>query len=161
MARFTVVQEVQAPAAEVWAALVDWPRHGRWAPMTTVRTVTDRADGVGAGFTARTGIGPLAFDDPMTVVVWEPPHGDRLGRCEVTKSGRVVHGRAWFSVTPLPGPRCRVVWFEDVTVVPHGLTRFAGPLLSLAGRIGFAATLRALARDVERSPAAPDQAGSA
>ncbi|WP_041832615.1 SRPBCC family protein [Actinoplanes sp. N902-109] len=154
MARFTVVQEVGAPASAVWAALVDWPRHGRWAPMTVVRTVTPRPDGVGAGFVARTGMGPLAFDDPMTVVGWQPPSGDgpgdRPGRCEVVKSGRVVHGRAWFSVAPLPDARSRVVWFEDVTVSPRRVTRFAGPLLSVAGRVGFTATLRSLARDLER-----------
>jgi hypothetical protein len=88
------------------------------------------------------------------VVAWQPPAGDEpgdtLGRCEVVKSGRVVHGRAWFTVTPLPGDACRVVWFEDVTVSPRAVTRFAGPLLSLAGRLGFAVTLRLVARDVER-----------
>jgi hypothetical protein len=116
--------------------------------------VTARPDGAGAQFVARTGVGPLAFDDPMTVVVWEPPGGDaagdRPGRCEVTKTGRVVRGRAWFSVAPTPGPGSRVTWTEDVTVTPQRVTRFAGPLLSLAGRLGFAATLRAFARDVER-----------
>jgi len=154
VARFVVVQEVRAPATDTWTALVDWPRHGQWAPLTTVRTVTARPDGVGAQFVARTGVGPLSFDDPMTVVVWEPPGGDapgdRPGRCEVTKTGRVVRGRAWFTVAPAPGARSRVVWAEDVTVTPHRVTRFAGPLLSLSGRVGFAATLRAFARDVER-----------
>ncbi|WP_043511185.1 MULTISPECIES: hypothetical protein [unclassified Actinoplanes] len=153
MARFVVVQEVRVPATATWTALVDWPRHGRWAPLTAVRTVTDRPDGVGAAFVARTGRGPVAFDDPMTVVGWEPPQGDspgdRPGRCEVEKTGRVVRGRAWFSVTPLPDSRSRVVWAEDVTVSPHRVTRFAGPLLALAGRLGFAATLRAFARDIE------------
>jgi hypothetical protein len=153
MARFTVVQDVRAPATAVWAALVDWPRHGQWAPLTAVRTVTPRPDGVGAAFVARTGVGPIGFDDPMSVVVWQPPEGDdpqdRAGRCEVAKSGRVVHGRAWFTVTPLPGARARVVWDEDVTGSPRRVTRLAGPLISLAGRVGFAATLRAFARDVE------------
>lgn len=153
MARFTVVQDVRAPATVVWETLVDWPRHGRWAPLTTVRTVTARPGGVGAAFVARTGVGPFGFDDPMSVVVWQPPGGDTpqdpAGRCEVAKSGRVVHGRAWFTVTPLPGSRARVVWDEDVSVSPRRVTRFAGSLISLAGRFGFAATLRAFARDVE------------
>jgi hypothetical protein len=156
MARFTVVRDVRASASVVWSALVDWPRHGRWAPLTAVRTVTPRPDGVGAGFVARTGLGPLGFDDPMSVVVWQPPAGDAPedpgGRCEVVKSGRVVHGRAWFTVTPLPGSRARVVWDEDVTVSPLAITRFAGPLLSVAGRVGFTATLRAFAHDVEHAP---------
>lgn len=154
MARFTVVQDVRAPAGAVWAALVDWPRHGDWAPLTSVRVVSPRPDGVGATFVARTGIGPLAFDDPMTVVAWLPPRGDSpgdgFGRCDVVKSGRVVHGRAWFTVAPLADRRSRVIWDEDVTVSPRRVTRYAGPLLSIAGHLGFAATLRAFARDVER-----------
>ncbi|GAA2702216.1 SRPBCC family protein [Actinoplanes palleronii] len=150
MTQFVVTQQVRAPAATVWAVLVDWPRHGDWAPLTSVRVTSADATGVGAAFVARTGIGPLAFDDPMTVTRWHPPSGDEPGRCEIVKRGRVVLGTAWFSVVPLPGDRCRVDWGEDVTVTPHRLTRFAGPLLSLAGRIGFGATLRAMAREAEK-----------
>ncbi|MCA2216949.1 SRPBCC family protein [Jidongwangia harbinensis] len=115
---------------------------------------TSRPDGAGAEFVARTGIGWSAFDDPMTVEVWQPPGGnapgDEPGRCEVAKRGRVVLGRAGFSVIPLAAGRCRVDWDEDVTVTPHRVTGRAGPLLSFAGRVGFGATLRAMARDVER-----------
>jgi hypothetical protein len=154
MARFTVTQQVHAPASSVWAAMVDWRRHGDWAPLTAVRVTTSRPDGVGVEFVARTGIGRLGFDDPMTVVLWQPPGGnapgDTPGRCEVVKGGRVVRGTAGFSVVPLHSGRTRVDWDEDVTVTPHAVTRLAGPLLSLAGRIGFGATLRAMARDVER-----------
>jgi Polyketide cyclase / dehydrase and lipid transport len=153
MTRLTVTRDVRATATATWTMLVDWPRHGRWVPLTVVRVESDRPDGVGARFVGRTGVGPLAFDDPMTVVTWEPPGGDdpgdRPGRCEITKHGRLVHGSAAFSVTPLPGRRCRVEWIEDVTVPPRQLARLTGPLVSLIGRAGFAATLRGLARDVE------------
>ena len=153
MARFTVSQEVRASATSVWAAMVDWRRHGDWAPLTAVRVTTSLPPGVGVRFVARTGAGPLAFDDPMTVELWRPPGGDAPGdapgRCEVVKGGRLVLGRAGFSVVPLAGGRCRVDWDEDVTVMPHRVTRFAGPLLSLAGRVGFGATLRKMARQVE------------
>ncbi len=161
MARFSVSLDVQAPATRVWAVLVDWPSHGDWAPLTTVRVTTARADGIGAGFVGRTGIGPLAFDDPMTVVHWEPPAGDdpgdAPGRCDVQKHGRVVHGKAWFDVTPLPGRRARVVWHEDVTVSPRRLTRYAAPLLSLIGKVGFGRTLRAMARVAEQKPGDRDR----
>lgn len=153
MPRFTVSRDVRASATATWEALVDWPRHADWVPLTVVRVESEQAGGVGARFVARTGLGPLAFDDPMSVVAWETPGGDdpgdRPGRCEITKHGRVVHGGAAFSVTPLPGRRCRVEWMEDVTVSPRRLTRYAGPLVTLIGRAGFAATLRGLARDVE------------
>ncbi|MEU4690948.1 SRPBCC family protein [Actinoplanes sp. NPDC023714] len=147
MARFTVTRDVAASAADAWAVLVDWPRHGDWVPLTTVRTLTPRPDGVGARFVARTGVGPLGFDDPMTVTVWEPPQGDRPGRCEVVKSGRVVLGSALFTVIPLGAARCRVAWTEDVTV----LSRHADPVVGFAGRFAFAATLRAFAKDAERA----------
>jgi hypothetical protein len=149
MARFTVSSEVGAPATKVWDALVDWPRHGDWVPLTRVWVTTDRAGGVGAEFVGRTGVGPVAFDDPMRVVRWEPPEGDKRGLCEVVKLGRLLHGRAWFSVTPLPGGRCRVVWDEDVTVTPVRVTRFGAPLLSLVGKAGFVMMLRTMAREVE------------
>jgi hypothetical protein len=156
MARFSVSVDVRAPASRVWAELVDWPQHGNWAPLTSVRVTSARPDGVGAAFVGRTGIGPLAFDDPMTVVLWQPPAGDgpgdQPGRCDVRKHGRVVHGTAWFEVLPLPAGRSRVLWHEDVTVSPVRLTRFAGPLLSAAGTIGFRRTLRMMARQVERTP---------
>jgi hypothetical protein len=151
VARFTVFQDVRAPAATAWAVLTDWPRHGGWVPLTVVRTVSARPDGVGAAFVARTGIGPAGFDDPMTVVAWQPPEGDQPGTCEVVKSGRVVHGRALFTVTPLPDGRCRVAWTEDVTISPRGITRFVDPLVSLGGRQAFAAAMRAFAREAERA----------
>ncbi|WP_229067549.1 SRPBCC family protein [Actinoplanes sp. DH11] len=155
MARFTVTQDVRAPASVAWAVLVDWPRHGDWVPLTTVRTLSPRPDGVGARFVARTGAGPLGFDDPMTVVGWEVPEGDepgaRPGRCEVVKSGRVVHGRALFTVAPLAGGGARVTWHEDVTLSPRRITRHAEPVVAAAGRLAFAATMRAFARDAERA----------
>lgn len=148
MARFTVTRDVAAGATDVWNALVDWPRHGDWVPLTTVRVRTDRPGGVGAEFVAFTGLGPLGFDDHMRVVVWEPPVAGGPGTCEVVKLGRVLRGRARFTVTPLAGRRCRVVWFEDVTLTPHAITRFGGPVLSLVGRLGFTSMLKALERDV-------------
>ena len=156
MAQFRVSVDVRAPASRVWAELVDWPKHGDWAPLTVVRVTTPHAEGLGAGFVARTGIGPLAFDDPMTVVHWQPPAGDdpgdAPGRCDVEKHGRVVLGRAWFEVIPQPGRHSRVVWHEDVTVTPESLTRYAAPLLALIGRVGFGRTLKAMARTAEQNP---------
>jgi hypothetical protein len=154
VATFTVAVDVAAPASRVWAALVDWPNHGHWAPLTAVRVTTPRPDGLGAGFVARSGLGPLGFDDPMTVTHWEPPAGDEPGsapgRCDVDKHGSVIRGLARFDVLALTGRRTRVVWFEDVTVVPHGLDRLTAPAVALAGRLGFGRALRTMARDIER-----------
>ena len=150
---------VRAPAGAAWAALVDWPAHGRWVPLTRVHVLTATGDGVGARFVGRTGIGPLAFDDPMEVVEWVTPpepgpsageRGGRAGgyRCTVVKQGRVVLGRAWFTVVPVPGG-CRVTWAEDVEVAPVRLTRLLTPLIAAAGRAGFARMLAAMAAEVE------------
>lgn len=151
MARFLVNQHVAAPSTVTWSILTDWPRHAGWVPLTSVSVTTGRAAGVGAGFLARTGIGRFAFDDPMTVATWQPPGGDmpgdRPGRCDVTKHGSFIRGRAWFTVTPLPGGHSRVVWGEDVTVWPHRLARFTAPVFTLVGWVGFKGTLRAMARE--------------
>lgn len=150
MARFTAVVEVAAPAERTWAALVDWPAHGRWVPLTRVDVLTPSGAGVGARFVGRTGLGPLGFDDPMEVVRWEPPVEGRPGRCRVVKQGGVVRGEAWFEVHDLPGGRSRVAWTEDVVLVSALLTRAVRPLVELGGRIAFTRTLRAMAAEVER-----------
>ncbi|HYJ74105.1 MAG TPA: SRPBCC family protein, partial [Kineosporiaceae bacterium] len=73
MARFTAVVDTPAPPERTWKALTDWPSHGRWVPLTRVTVLTPSASGVGARFVGRTGLGPLAVDDPMEVVEWREP----------------------------------------------------------------------------------------
>ena len=144
--------DVAAPATAVWARLTDWPAHGRWVPLTTVRVLTDRPDGVGARFVGRTGAGPLGFDDPMEVVEWRPPEGWAGGRCAVVKQGRVVTGGAHFEVESKAGGGCRVTWTEEVELGPAALrplTRVAAPLISVGGKAAFTRMLRLMAREVE------------
>ncbi|GAA4357672.1 SRPBCC family protein [Angustibacter luteus] len=158
-ASFTVRREVAAPAAAVWALVTDWPSHGRWVAGTRVRTTSARPDGVGAAFVARTGLGPVGFDDPMTVTRWEPPTADAAGRCDVRKTGRVVLGEASFVVTPLGERRCRLDWTEDVEVA--GIRRL--PLSAWASRqVGaaiFAVVARRLAAEVEAGQPGPASPG--
>lgn len=159
MVRVGVERAVQAPASAVWAALVRWENHGRWVPLTTIEVLTPSGEGVGARFSGRTGLGPLSFDDPMEVVAWDPPVGDSAGdppaRCEVLKHGRLILGRAWFTVTPTAGQACQVGWFEEIEVAPVRLTRPFGPLVALIGRIGFARMLAVMAGEVEASTERP------
>jgi hypothetical protein len=145
---FVASVEVEAPAAATWAALVDWPSHARWIPLTTVRVLTASPSGIGARFVGRSGLGPIGFDDPMEVVEWRPPAAGEAGRCSVVKQGRVVLGTAAFEVHDLPGGRSRVDWVEDVDVVPVVLTRPFDRLIAVAGRLAFTRTLRAMAREV-------------
>lgn len=159
MARFAAEVEVDAPAAAVWDRLVDWPAHGRWVPLTTVRVLTPRGDGVGARFVGRTslaavGLPRVGFEDAMEVTEWSPPTGGRPGRCSVRKLGRVIRGTAAFDVVEVgpagdgsPG-RTRVIWVQEVLLPPVALTRPLDRLVALVSRLGYTATLRKMAREL-------------
>lgn len=149
MARFTASIDVRAPVSQVWERITDWPAHARWVPLTTIRLTTDRPDGVGAGFVARTGIGSVCFDDPMEVMEWTPPADGRPGYVRVSKHGRVVLGWAGFEVAPGPGDGSRVRWTEDVQLAPVWLTRPVSRLIEIAGRFGFHRALQAMAAEIE------------
>ncbi len=153
MPHVVVSLDVAAPAAATWERLTDWPAHGRWVPLTTVRVTSAAPRGLGARFVGRTGVGPLAFDDPMEVVESSPPVGDEAGTCRVVKSGRVVLGSARFDVAPTPSGS-RVTWTYDVDLAPVRLTR---PFRAVTGRAvaaGVRRALQAMAREVEREQAA-------
>jgi uncharacterized protein YndB with AHSA1/START domain len=150
MARFAVSVSIAAPVEQVWQRITDWPEHGRWIPLTTVRVTSDRGAGVGATFVGRSALGPFGFDDPMEVVEWSPPIGGLAGHCRVQKHGRVVLGWAAFEVRPGAGGRDSVLeWTEEVEIAPVRLTRPAGGLIAAVGRAGFARALRAMARELE------------
>jgi carbon monoxide dehydrogenase subunit G len=103
VALIEIVRDVRLSPQESWNRLTDWEQHGRFVPLTTV-TRTD------SGFVARTGVGPIAFDDPMDVAEWREPSS-----CRLEKRGRVVVGWAELSVEPL-GDGSRVTWREDIHV---------------------------------------------
>jgi hypothetical protein len=150
MARIRVRREIAAPAPRVWALLTDWPAHGRWVALTRVRTTSARPDGVGATFVGRTGIGPLGFDDPMTVTAWQPPTPTGTGVCTVLKTGRVVLGSATFLVEPVGASGCVLTWTEDVEVAVVRRLPFAQAVSRWVGTLVFASVARKVAREVER-----------
>ncbi len=149
MARFTATADSTAAPRELWDVLVDWPAHGRWVPLTRVTVLTASGKGVGARFVGRTGLGPLAFDDPMEVTRWTVPDGTRPGVCHVVKQGRLVLGEAWFEVAPRPGGGSRVTWTEEIEIAPARLTRPFAPLLALVGRLAFTRVMRRAAREAQ------------
>jgi hypothetical protein len=115
---FCLERTVPLPLDETWRRLTEWPRHGRAVPLTRVRVRTAPPTRTGTVVVARTGLGPLAFDDTMEVTVWEPPGDGTPGRCRLQKRGRVVGGWAEIEVRPGPGGRTRVLWREDLRVRP-------------------------------------------
>ncbi|MFF9753089.1 SRPBCC family protein [Streptomyces sp. NPDC014344] len=146
MATFQLERSASLPSDEAWRRLTTWSRHGEVVPLTRVTVTTPPPTGEGTVFVARTGVGPLAFDDPMEVTVWRPPTGGSPGFCRLEKRGRVVLGWAEIEVRPGPGGRSGVVWREDVRV------RFLPPacdaLLARAGRAVFGRAVgRLLRRD--------------
>lgn len=110
------------PLDEAWRRITAWPRHGDVVPLTVVRVVPPGPTREGTRVVARSGLGPLAFDDPMEVTLWRPPTDGSAGICRLEKRGRVVLGWAELEVRPGPGGRTRVVWREEIRL------RFLPPL---------------------------------
>jgi hypothetical protein len=148
MAPVRSVLDIKASPDEVWALVTDWPAHGRWIPFTVVTIDDDSpsSSGLGTQFTGRTALGPVGFDDPMTVTEWQPPDGSSAGHCRLVKRGRWIVGSAEISVSPRPDG-CRLVWTEDVS--PRWTPKFADPLVSMVGRVLFDGTLRKLAAELD------------
>ncbi|WP_406378994.1 SRPBCC family protein [Streptomyces sp. NBC_00197] len=142
MALFVLERASSLSVAESWRRLTDWPRHADVVPLTRVIVRTPPPTGPGTVFVARSGIGPLAFDDPMEVTVWRPPLDGGPGRCRLEKRGRFVTGWAEIEVHPADGGGSRVVWREDVNV--RGLPGLADRPLERSARWMFGRAADAL-----------------
>lgn len=103
MALFRIDRESSLPADEVWRRLTAWERHADVVPLTRVSVRTPPPSGEGTVFVARTGIGPVGFDDVMEVVTWRPAAGGG-GLCRLEKRGSFVTGWAEIEVSPGRGP---------------------------------------------------------
>ncbi|MEU3861823.1 SRPBCC family protein [Streptomyces sp. NPDC028722] len=113
---FSFERTVPLPLEETWRRLTEWPRHADAVPLTRIKVLTPAPTREGTRFVARSGVGPLAFDDVMEVTVWHPPADDEAGLCRLEKRGRVILGWAEIEVRPGPGGRSRVVWREELWV---------------------------------------------
>jgi hypothetical protein len=148
VARFTAVARSPRPAGPTWQLLTDWPAHGRWIPLTVVEVLTPHGRGLGARFNGRTGVGLLAFDDPMEVVEWRDPAPGVPARVRLAKQGRVVLGGAEIEVEDTPDGGSVVRWTEDVQLVPVRLTRPLDRVVAAFGRRAFERSLRAMTREL-------------
>lgn len=144
VATFLLERTAPLPLDETWRRLTAWHRHGDAVPLTRVTVTTAPPTGPGTRLVARTGLGPLAFDDPMEVTVWEPPGDGAPGRCRLEKRGRVVRGWAEIEVRPGPGGRTRVRWHEELSVrlLPAALDR----TVERSGRYVFGRAVNRLLR---------------
>ena len=130
---FTLRQDWSIPAERLWNALADWEGHSEWIPATRVRILKGDG-GVGTKFVARTGIGPLGFDDNMTVTEFDPATTHAV----VEKTGPLLKGSAGFRITP-KGSGCELTWFETVSV--PGLPKLLSPVVAKVGTVLFALAL--------------------
>ncbi|MGX1915168.1 SRPBCC family protein [Streptomyces phaeochromogenes] len=128
MVQFCVRRDSGLGAGEAWRRLTMWERHGDVVPLTRITLVPRAGGGVGTVFVARSGVGALAFDDPMEVAVWRPPAEGRAGFCRLVKRGSFVTGWAEIEVRSGVGGGSRVVWREELRVrgVPRVLDSLVG-----------------------------------
>ena len=100
----------------------------------------------GSRFVARTGVGPLAFDDPMVVDELSPPTVDEPGLARIRKEGNVVRGWIELTVTPRDHGGSIVEWVQQISV--WGVPGVAGPVTAAVARAAYGQALqRLLERD--------------
>jgi carbon monoxide dehydrogenase subunit G len=127
---------VQAEPDRVWQLAMDWQRQQDWMLGTHV----SGGEGVGAEVVARTGIGPIGFEDTMVITEWDPPRS-----CIVRHTGRLVRGLGLFEVAQA-GDVSQFSWTERLQL-PFPVPRLLRQLVLLpVARVGMAASLRRFAR---------------
>ena len=139
---FHVRRDSVLGAGEAWRRLTVWERHADVVPLTRITVAPGAGGGVGTVFVARTGVGALAFDDPMEVVVWRPPAEGRAGVCRLVKRGSLVTGWAEIEVLPGVAGSSRVVWREELRV--RGVPRVFDSLVGWVARWVFGRAVRRL-----------------
>ena len=130
MAEFWFDVLVPGAPAQVWERLWDLDRHTAAIPLTTT---LGGPLGPGAGFVARTRLGPVAVDDEMVVRLWEPHE-----HAVIEKVGRPLTGQIEVTLRPA-GADTRLRWEQR-----YAVARVPGALAALAAPAVRAAYLRAV-----------------
>jgi hypothetical protein len=143
MSQFCVVLDSDLAAAEAWRRVLDLRMHSRVIPLTTVSGSALSADSLGAGsrFVARTALGPVGFDDPMTVDEITAPQDGRPGVARIHKEGKVIRGSIVLSVSPVAAGS-RVEWRQEIQV--WRIPALLDPVVTRVARQAYAAALRRL-----------------
>jgi len=135
---------VNAPAARVFAAFLNWEGQSQWIPFTTVRVV-EGDGGEGSLVEAVTAIGPASLRDELRVVKVNPPFEVRVVHC-----GKVLRGPGSVRCTAMSGDRTQVVLHEWFHLPAGPAGKVAWPVLWPGSKLGFTGALRKFGRLVEQ-----------
>ena len=143
MARFTVTIDSDLAAPEAWRRLLDLRAHSVVIPLTTVTGDATAASDlvVGSRFVARTGLGPVGFDDEMVVESIVAPTATTAGNARIRKEGNVVRGRIDVRVTPTASGSV-VVWSQRIGV--RGVPAALDPVVAKLAGAAYGSTIRRL-----------------
>lgn len=134
-----------ASAERLWSVVTDMVRHADFVPLTTIRPEPGDPE-LGWEVLARTGIGPVGFNDTMLVTGWEPPP-TWPARMRLVKTGRLLDGWAEIVIDHRSEGGSRLTWREQIEPRPTPL-RYAARLgARVAG--GDRATEAMLARLID------------
>lgn len=126
---FTLTRDSALSPAALWLRVAALAEHTATVPLTT--TIADAGEPtVGWGFTVRTTLGPVRFDDSMVVEAWGPPREWRI-----RKTGR-LSGWAEVTVTSYAGGS-RLTWTEELWFGSGSLRRVTTRVGDLTGPIVF------------------------
>ena len=143
MADFEVHLVPPLTAPEAWRRVLDLRAHTAVIPLTTVTGdamgASDLVDG--SRFVARTGLGPVGFDDVMVVDSIVPPTPTTAGRARIRKDGKVVRGAIDLSVTPTAAGST-VVWRQQISV--RGVPAVLDRVVATVARAAYGTALRKL-----------------
>ena len=135
---------VNAPAARVFAAFLNWEGQSQWIPFTRVRVV-EGDGGEGSLVEAVTAIGPASLRDELRVVKVNPPYEVRVVHC-----GKVLRGPGSVRCTAMSGDRTQVVLHEWFHLPAGAAGRVAWPVLWPGSKLGFTGALKKFGRLVEQ-----------
>lgn len=145
-ASFTVQLATPLSPDEALARVLDLRVHDKVIPFTRVSPAVSAEDlKPGSVFVARTGVGPLGFDDPMMIEqIGAAPDafaGAGSTGAVIVKQGRVLQGRVALQITP-DAAGSQVRWRQDVRL--PWLPALVQPLAAQVLRLGYRQVLTRL-----------------
>ena len=135
---------VDAPPERVFGVLADPEKYGEWVVGAAgIRDADGHWPEPGARLHHSTGIGPLTIDDMTEVTAVDPPSRLEL----LAHLGPLGTFRVELVLEPAPGGGTRIVMREAPV---EGISKLAGPVGDLAGRVRNKLSLARLKSLAER-----------